>query len=275
MSPVVTMNALSRYNEGCMTMNRRVARSSQERRRPEDEFDFMVAGVNFEGRHRIIDRYLNVGDRVRIALEPDNPHDECAVAVTLIDGRKIGYVPCTDSEDVTDSVGDGGYYVASVKKILTGGQFPVPVIVLQFYRPDQLAGIVDSNPDLCSTAATPVPALFCCVWGLGYVLTLPFRWLVAAIGILALWLGRVASFTVTFMVTAIWPLALGLGKGSHAAVTGLVEWVASVKEDLRGTKKHELNPVSLIGKLLVVAAVSAVLIILLVNLVLFALSRTR
>ena len=90
---------------------------------------------------------------MRIVPEPNNPHDECAVAVTLVDGRRIGYVPRTDSEDVSGCIDDGGYYVATVKKILTGGRVPVPVIVLQFYRPDQLADIADLKPDLCPTAA--------------------------------------------------------------------------------------------------------------------------
>lgn len=88
----------------------------EQRRWPEDEFDFMVVGVQFEGRYRIIERSLKVGDRVRVVPEPDNPHDECAAAVTLTDGRQIGYVPRTDSEDVSGCIDDGGYYVATVKK---------------------------------------------------------------------------------------------------------------------------------------------------------------
>src|SRR5262249_14676609 len=152
----------------------------QQRRWPEDEFDFMIAGVGFEGRDRIIRRNLSVGDRVRIAPEPDNPHDDCAVAVTLTDGRKIGYVPRTDSEDVSGWIEDGAYYVATVKKILTGGRLPVPVIVLQFYRPDQLADISDLKPDPCPTTspARPSPGV---LRALGYLLALPFLALLIAI----------------------------------------------------------------------------------------------
>ena len=40
------------------------------RREPEDDFDFMVAGVHADGRHSIISRYLSVGDRVRLIPEP-------------------------------------------------------------------------------------------------------------------------------------------------------------------------------------------------------------
>jgi len=126
----------------------------EERRWPEDEFDFMVAGVQFEGRHRIIEQCLNVGTRVRIEPEPNNPKDECAVAVTLTDGQKIGYVPRTDAEDVSGCIDDGGYYVATVKKILTGRSVPVPVIVLQFYRRNQLDDIADLTPLSCPTASS-------------------------------------------------------------------------------------------------------------------------
>jgi hypothetical protein len=134
---------------------RKREREREWRRWPEDEFDFMLAGVQFEGRQRLIERFVKVGDRVRIAAEPDNPHDECAVAVTLADGRKIGYVPRTDSDDVTGSIEDGGYYVATVKKILAGRRAPIPVILLQFYRPDQFDDIVDLNPDSSSGQASP------------------------------------------------------------------------------------------------------------------------
>jgi hypothetical protein len=82
----------------------------------------------------------------------DNPQDDCAVAVTLTDGRRIGDVPRTDSEDVTGGLEDGGYSVATVKKILTGRRAPIPGIVLQFYRPDQRDDVADLNPDPCPTA---------------------------------------------------------------------------------------------------------------------------
>src|SRR3990172_3422098 len=69
----------------------------QLRRSPEDEFDFMVAGVHADDRYRIIERSLSVGDRVRLRPDPENPHDEYAGAVTLADWRLIGYVPPNDS----------------------------------------------------------------------------------------------------------------------------------------------------------------------------------
>jgi len=276
---------------------------SQERRWPEDEFDFMVAGINFDGRYRIIERYLNVGDRVRIVPEPDNPHDECAVAVTLTDGRKIGYVPRHDSEDVSGCIDDGGYFVATVKKILTGGRFPVPVIVLQFYRPDQLADIAELNPDPCSTATPAQPSLGC-PRALGYLLALPVLPLILAVrlanGIFTLLL-RLGVVILRLLATAVsWitpSLARRIGggadvlsklampvltvagelgswirKGAYSATTSVVGWLASVKDDLQGKEDREVNPVWLIAKLVVIASVSGVLIILLIKVILLAVS---
>lgn len=119
----------------------------EERRQPEDEFDFMVAGVHAEGRGLLVERWLTGGDRVRLVPEPDNPHDEYAVAVTLTDGRQIGYVPRTDSADVSMCIDDGGYFVATVKKLLTRASPPRPVVEVQFYRQDQFQDIADLAPD--------------------------------------------------------------------------------------------------------------------------------
>jgi hypothetical protein len=211
--------------------------AEQERRQPEDEFDFMVAGVSFHRRHRLVERYLNAGDRVRIVPEPTNRHDECAVAVTLADGRKIGYVPRTDSEDVSGCIDDGNYYVATVKKILTGGRLPIPVITLQFYRPDQFTDVAALHPDPCPTAS-PAPGLR--VLGhLFVLLLLPFALVVRLV-------------------------AAPLSRGAYWAVVSLLKWLASVKNDFQGEK--ELHPASLIAKLLILVAGSAVLIILLIKL---------
>jgi hypothetical protein len=128
---------------------RQQEREQWRQRAPEDEFDFMVAGVHFDNRRTIISRYVNSGDRVLLKPEPDNAHDDCAVAVTLTDGRMIGYVPRDDSEDVSGCIEDCRYYVATVKKILTGGRAPIPVIVAAFYRSDQAEHIRNLSPDLC------------------------------------------------------------------------------------------------------------------------------
>jgi vacuolar-type H+-ATPase subunit E/Vma4 len=128
-----------------------------QRRASEDDFDFMVAGVHYEGRHNLVSRYLNIGDRVRLVPEPNNAYDSSAVEVTLSDGAVIGYVPRDDAEDVSGCIGNGGYYVARVKKILTGGRVPIPVIVAEFYRAEQYNDIADLQPDRCGRASANYP----------------------------------------------------------------------------------------------------------------------
>ncbi len=226
---------------------RKKALKPAERPWPEDEFDFMVAGVTFDARDRLIQRCLRTGDRVRIVSEPDNPHDEYAVAVTLVDGRKIGYVPRADSEDVSACIDDGNHYIATVKKILTGGHSAVPVIVLQFYHPDQLADIADLDPELCSTPSTLRTSLGCR----------------PALGS-SLW----SLFLPLFLTSC--SLSWWAGKRAYSAVASTVKWVASIKDDLRGEQGHEVHPASLIAKLLLIIAASAFLIILFVELLLRA-----
>lgn len=120
-----------------------------ERRDPEHRFEFMVAGVHVEWRPDLISHSLNAGERVRLVPEPGNANNDHAVAVTLSDGQRIGYVPRDDSENVASSYRDCGYYVARVKKILTGGRAPIPVIVAAFYRDEQFNDISDLAPNHC------------------------------------------------------------------------------------------------------------------------------
>jgi hypothetical protein len=217
---------------------------NQERRRPDHEFDFMVAGVNFEGRRHLIERFLNAGDPVRIVPAPGKPHDRCAVAVTLADGRQIGSVPRTDSADVSACIENGGYYVATVKKILTEGHDPIPVIALQFYRTDQRADIVHLKPVPCEVV-TPGRRL------LGYLNRLTF-------GLASPLIAR---------IPAVRRLASRLGRASYAAAVSLFRWLATVKDDLRGAPDRAVNPASLAAKLLVIVALVSLVLILLFRLI--------
>lgn len=131
-------------------------RAEARLREPEDEFDFMIAGVHFDGRARTIKESVYVGDRVHLNRDAHNPRDEYAVAITVRDGRQIGYVPRTESQDVASCLDDHEYYVASIKKVLTGGHVPIPVVLLHFYGQEQFVGVRQLNPDRCESA-TMVP----------------------------------------------------------------------------------------------------------------------
>jgi hypothetical protein len=208
--------------------------SPRATRLPSDEFDFMVAGVSFEGRHRLIERYAGVGDHVRVVREPDNRHDKFAVAVTLIDGRKIGYVPRDEYESVWDCLDEVGHYVATVKKILTGGTFPIPVIVLQFYRSDQSPYPDHTKPDISLTTAT-AQLLLGCLRTLAHAVTSPIIWLLRAIR----------------------SPAILLANSAFLAGKSVVTWTLSLKDDLRSTPEREVHAGALIGKLLVLTVACA------------------
>jgi hypothetical protein len=85
--------------------------------------------------------------------EPTNKYDRFAVQVTIRDGRQIGYVPRTESQEVSECIRNGKLYTGRVKKILWGARVPIPVIILSFYEQKQIDYIADLNPDnyACAT----------------------------------------------------------------------------------------------------------------------------
>jgi hypothetical protein len=110
-------------------------RAQQERNRNESllRLDFMVAGVRHEGRPALIERHVREGDDVRLKRAPENPHSDHAIEVRTADGHHIGFVPDDDAGELA-SLLDGGYpYRARVKKILTGGRYPIPVVIADVF----------------------------------------------------------------------------------------------------------------------------------------------
>ena len=70
-------------------------------------------------------------------------------------------------------------------------------------------------------------------------------------------------------------LAATFGTQLRSAGLFAFRWVASVKDDLQGEADREVNPVSLIAKLLVIAGASSLSIILLINIALLTVSVFR
>ena len=60
------------------------------------------------------------GDRVILQREPENPHDENAVAVLREDGEQIGYLSRDNAEWVAERM-DKGRQVEAKIKLLIGG----------------------------------------------------------------------------------------------------------------------------------------------------------
>ena len=79
---------------------------------------FRVAGVNYENRNQLVQKYCKTGMKVRLVCEPENKHDTDALAVYLVvkswifrneSIHKIGYHPQnTRKSKLVKHLNDGG-----------------------------------------------------------------------------------------------------------------------------------------------------------------------
>jgi hypothetical protein len=118
--------------------------------RPIASFDFMVAGVLYDGRSLIIESHVREGDGVFLVRQPNNQHSPNATLIRLRNGLDIGYTPEADAQYLAPLLDKGAIQAAQVKKILTGSRGPIPVVWGELYRSESAA------PEV--TAASGVPA---------------------------------------------------------------------------------------------------------------------
>jgi uncharacterized tellurite resistance protein B-like protein len=111
-------------------------RDERERNSPIGHWDFMVAGARYEGRPALIERHARTGAPVYLVRDPGNRYSRNAVEVRTSSGHQIGFVPEEDAADVAPLLDAGHPYIAQIKKILTGGRYPIPVVVADLYRKD-------------------------------------------------------------------------------------------------------------------------------------------
>lgn len=119
-------------------------REEAQRNRPIASFDFMVAGVLYEGRASRVHRECSVGDEVFLAREPTNPYSRNAILVLLRNGHEIGHVPEADASRLAPLLDEGGLQSAEIKKILPGRKAPIPVVWGEVYRAE--ASLPDLKP---------------------------------------------------------------------------------------------------------------------------------
>ena len=60
-------------------------------------FDTHIAGTTYIEGIEELAPYLNIGDKLDLYREPDNPYDSKAIVIKNADGVKIGYVPRADN----------------------------------------------------------------------------------------------------------------------------------------------------------------------------------
>jgi hypothetical protein len=113
-------------------------RAAEEREKNRSVFsaNFMVAGVAYEGRSKVVDRHLRTGQTVFLARDPGNPHDGKAIEVRVAEGYQVGFVPRDDASQMAPLLDAGHKQVARCTKILNGRRAPIPVVQANLYRPD-------------------------------------------------------------------------------------------------------------------------------------------
>jgi hypothetical protein len=100
------------------------AAAERERTRPVASYDFMDGD--------------DPNAIVYLARDAANEHSDNAVEVRLSEGECIGYVPERDhmAREIAEYLDTGHKHLAFIKKILTGGRSPIPVVVAHILRPD-------------------------------------------------------------------------------------------------------------------------------------------
>ena len=81
-----------------------------------------VVGVTFEGRQEVVAR-LQMGDKVWLEMEPDNPYDKNAIMVTRENGEQIGYLSRHLAADIVHYFRAYGYPVQGGVALLTGSHW--------------------------------------------------------------------------------------------------------------------------------------------------------
>jgi len=118
---------------------REANRIAREKRRPIARFDFLVAGTRHEGRGKVIEKSVEEGNIVILERDRDNCHSNNAIAILTSKGAQIGFVPEDDARELAPLLDAGHRSEAAVKKILTGGRSPLPVVVVSIF-PDIVDG---------------------------------------------------------------------------------------------------------------------------------------
>lgn len=107
----------------------------RHRNRPIAHFNFMVAGCRFDGRDRLINKYVKCDDIVILEREHNNPHDKNAVQVQTRHGHQIGYVPREDASSIAKLMTGNNKYIAYFSKLLNNfSSSTIPVVDATFYK---------------------------------------------------------------------------------------------------------------------------------------------
>jgi hypothetical protein len=112
--------------------------AERERNYAIDTWDFIVAGVKYEGRADVARRFAQVGDVAFLLRDRRNRHSPHAIEVRLSNGMQVGFVPEEHAVDIAPLLDAGHKHGAHIKKLWSweGGDIPYPIIVASLFAPD-------------------------------------------------------------------------------------------------------------------------------------------
>lgn len=98
-----------------------------------DQWDFVVAGVMFEGRAEIVRQHAIPGDVAYLIRDRANKFSKNAVEVRLANGMQAGFVPERLAAEISPLLDTRHKHRATIKKVLQGDWAPMPVIVASLF----------------------------------------------------------------------------------------------------------------------------------------------
>jgi hypothetical protein len=108
-------------------------REERERNRTLGSWNFMVAGVRYENRPALIDKYVRADNIAYLKRDKSNKFSTNAIEVLTQNRVMVGFVPEDDAVDMAPLLDQGCRYEAFFTKVLSGGRTPIPVVQTYIY----------------------------------------------------------------------------------------------------------------------------------------------
>jgi hypothetical protein len=126
-------------------------------------FDFLLVGGHLSGYRERIQTRLTVGTAVRFLQDTESASGR--IRVELSSGEVVGFVPLDDTPSIAQELSVSGTAEGVVRKVLSDGLFPIPVIgtrvpyvVEPVDVPVSIEAWREPNHDSLNTAPPPTPS---------------------------------------------------------------------------------------------------------------------
>jgi hypothetical protein len=180
-----------------IAIQRREALEIEEwKHRPVQRSDFLVAGVRYEGRAKIVKQHACSGDPVALVRDKNNGHSGNAIRVVLKTGQCVGHVPEEYAVEMAPFLDLGYQQKAWIKTLWRGHRALYPVIIAEIYAPDRVVDgarvVTEVKSGELTNNAVSQPAGFGCLG----VTAIAFLIVLIATPFLAIAISRAGRFFV-------------------------------------------------------------------------------